>query len=221
MGYLGFSSPYGTVTVFRQNSLTLDAVFAYDPIGASYAFSPLGWQGITCGVGDTEDCRFTTSVKYRGEFGQFRVVGLWQFGGYDLNNASTGAYQLQLGGDIPNLAGGTLSLDAIGSYVQNAVSMRLAGNTLPAVLPQVLTATLSDNSSVMLLAKYTNGPVRLYGGYECIRYAPPSNPYAPGEGFSDIAGDFVCAGCAAINNTNINSTAFNAGDRLFNVVWAG
>src|SRR6266404_3420901 len=37
-GYVGVSSPtYGTLTVFRQNSLTLDAVFDYDPFGASYA----------------------------------------------------------------------------------------------------------------------------------------------------------------------------------------
>jgi predicted porin len=221
VGYLGVSSPYGTLTVFRQNSLTLDAVFAYDPMGASYAFSPIGWQGITCGVGDTEDCRFSTSVKYHVDIGQFRVAALWQFGGYDLNNASTGSYQLQLGGDIANLAGGTLSLDAIGSYVQNAVSISLAGSTLPAVLPQVLTATLSDDSSVMLVAKYSNGPVKLFAGYEFIRYAPPSSPFAPGAGFSDISGDFVCAGCAALNNTNINSTAFNAGDKLFNVFWTG
>jgi predicted porin len=221
VGYLGVSSPYGTVTVFRQNSLTLDAVFAYDPLGASYAFSPIGWQGITCGVGDTEDCRFSTSVKYRADIGQFRVAALWQFGGYELNNAATGSYQLQLGGDITNLAGGTLSLDAIGSYVQNAVSTALAGNTLPAVLPQVLTATLSDDTSVMLVGKYSNGPLKLFAGYEFIRYAPPSNPFAPGTGFSNISGDFVCAGCAAINNTNINNTAFNAGDKLFNVFWTG
>ena len=221
VGYLGVSSPYGTLTVFRQNSLTLDAVFAYDPMGASYAFSPIGWQGITCGVGDTETCRFTTSVKYRVDIGQFRVAALWQFGGYDLNNASTGAYQLQLGGDIHNLAGGTLSLDAIGSYVQNAVSLAVAGNTLPAVLPQVLTATLSDDTSVMLVGKYSNGPFKLFAGYEYIQYAPPTTPYAPRTGFSDIAGDFVCAGCAAINNTNINSTAFNAGDKLFHVFWTG
>jgi len=221
VGYLGVSSPYGTLTVFRQNSLTLDAVFAYDPMGASYAFSPIGWQGITCGAGDTEDCRFSTAVKYRVAIDQFRVAALWQFGGYDLNNAATGSYQLQLGGDIPNLAGGTLSLDAIGSYVQNAVSIGLAGSTLPAVLPQVLTATLSDNTSVMLVSKYSNGPVKLFAGYEFIRYAPPSNPFAPRTGFSDIAGDFVCAGCAAINNTNINNTAFNAGDKLFHVFWTG
>jgi predicted porin len=221
VGYLGVSSPYGTLTVFRQNSLTLEAVFAYDPMGASYAFSPIGWQGITCGVGDTETCRFTTSVKYHVDIGQFRVAALWQFGGYDLNNASTGAYQFQLGGDITNLAGGTLSLDAIGSFVQNAVSLAVAGNTLPAVLPQVLTATLSDDMSVMLVGKYSNGPFKLYAGYEYIQYAPPTTPYAPRTGFIDIGGDFVCAGCAAINNTNINSTAFNAGDKPFNVVWTG
>jgi predicted porin len=161
------------VTVFRQNSLTLDAVFAYDPISASYAFSPIGWQGITCGVGDTEDCRFSTSVKYHVDIGQFRIGALWQFGGYSLNNAATGSYQLQFGGDFANLAGGTLSLDAIGGYVQNAVAVTLAGNALPAVLPQVLTATLSDDSSVMLVGKYSKGPVKLFAGYEFIQYAPP------------------------------------------------
>jgi predicted porin len=221
VGYLGVSSPYGTLTVFRQNTLTLDAVFAYDPMSASYAFSPIGWQGITCGAGDTEDCRFSTSVKYRVDIGQFRVAALWQFGGYSLNNAATGSYQLQIGGDIANLAGGTLSLDAIGSYVQNAVSIGLAGNTLPAVLPQVLTATLSDDSSIMLVGKYSNGPFKLFAGYEFIRYAPPSNRFAAGTGFSDIAGDFVCAACAAINGTNINNTAFDAGNRLFQVFWTG
>src|SRR6201999_384639 len=146
VGYLGVSSPYGTLTLFRQNSLTLDAVFAYDPMSASYAFSPIGWQGITCGGGNTENCRHSTSLKYRVDIGQFRVAALWQFGGYELNNAATGTYQLQVGGDI-NPAGGKLSLDVIGSHAQNAVAFGLAGNTLPAVLPQVLTATLSDNSA--------------------------------------------------------------------------
>jgi predicted porin len=221
VGYLGVSSPYGTLTVFRQNTLTLDAVFAYDPMSASYAFSPIGFQGITCGVGDTEDCRLSTALKYHVDIGQFRVAALWQFGGYELNNAATGSYQLQVGGDIPNLAGGTLSVDAIGSFVQNAVSLGLAGSTFPAVLPQVLTATLSDDSSVMLVGKYTNGPLKLFAGYEFIQFARPSTPFLTGTGFNTIAGDFVCAGCAAINNTNINNTAFNAGDRLLHVFWTG
>ena len=221
VGYLGVSSPYGTLTVFRQNALTLDGVVAYDPMGGSNAFSAIGYQGATCGAGDTEDCRLSTAVKYRVDIGKFRVAAFWQFGGYDLNNAATGSYQFQIGGDIANLAGGTLSLDAIGSYIQNAVSMGLAGNTLPGVLPQVLTATLSDNTGAMLLARYSNGPLKLFAGYEYILYAPPSDPFGAGTGFNDIAGNFVCAGCAAFNNTNINSTAFNAGDKTLNVFWTG
>lgn len=101
------------------------------------------------------------------------------------------------------------------------MSISLAGNTLSAVLPQVLTATLSDDTSVMLLAKYSNGPVKLFAGYEYIQYAPPSNPFGAGTGFNDVSGNFVCAGCTAINNTNINSTAFSAGDKLFHVFWTG
>jgi predicted porin len=218
-GYLGVSSPtYGTLTVFRQNSLTLDGVNAYDPMAGSYAFSVIGYQGTTCGVGNTEDCRFSTSLKYRVDIGQFRVGALWQFGGYNQNNASNGAYQLQFGGNIPNLAGGTLSLDAIGSFVKDAVGIANAGNTLPATLPQVLTATISDDTSVMLLGKYANGPLNLYGGYEWIRYAPPSDPQSF---FTNIAGDFLCAGCAGFNNTNIVNTAFDAGDKTLHVFWTG
>src|SRR5260370_8930521 len=99
-------------------------------MGASYAFSPIGWQGITCGVGDTEDCRFSTSLKYRLDIGQFRVAALWQFGGYSLNNASTGAYQFQLGADFANLAGGTPSLDPIGTRLPNPLPIMHSGRTL-------------------------------------------------------------------------------------------
>ncbi|WP_256807694.1 hypothetical protein [Bradyrhizobium sp. Bra64] len=107
-------------------------------------------------------------MKNRVDIDQFRLAVLWQFGGYELNNAATSTYQLQIGGNI-NLAGGKLSLDAIGSYAQNAVAIGLAGNTLPAVLPQVLTATVSVNSAVMLVGKYTRGPWQLFGGYQFIR----------------------------------------------------
>jgi hypothetical protein len=51
--------------------------------------------------------------------------------------------------------------------------------------------------------------------------AKPSNAFAAGAGFNDIAGDFVCAGCAAINKTNVNSTAFSAGDKILHVFWTG
>jgi predicted porin len=228
-GYVGVSSPtYGTLTVFRQNSLTLDAVFDYDPLSASYAFSPIGFQGITCGGGNTENCRNSTSLKYRLNVGQFRVAALWQFGGYGQNNASNGAYQFGVGADIATWGKGVFSFDAIYSYVRDSVSLAQApgsndanGVPIPPFLPQTLTATISDNSAVMLVAKYAVGPLKLYAGYEHIRFMAPSDPQTA---FTDIAGSFLCQNCAAFNNTNINNTAFGVnglGDRRMQVMWTG
>jgi predicted porin len=183
-GYVGVSSPtYGTLTVFRQNSLTLDAVFDYDPFGASYAFSPIGFQGITCGGGNTQNCRHSTSLKYRINIDHFRAAALWQFGGYGENNASNGAYQLGVGADIPTWGKDLLSFDAIYSHVTDSVALALApgannafGMPIPPFLPQALTATLSNNTAAMFVAKYTTGPLKLYAGYEHIRYTAPSDP---------------------------------------------
>jgi predicted porin len=226
LGYLGFSSPtYGSLTVFRQNTLTLDGIAAYDPMALSYAFSPIGFSGTTCGVGRTEDCGFSTSLKYRVDISRLRFAALWQFGGYDLNNAANGAYQFQLGGDIPNLGQGTLSVDGIYSFVRDAVGTSLAGNPLnafgspvPPFLPQVYTATISDNTSAMFLGRYTVGPLKLYAGYEWIQFAPPSDPQTA---FNDIGGNFLCIGCADINNTNINNTAFSVHDEILQIFWTG
>jgi predicted porin len=137
VGYLGVrSDTYGTLTVFRQNSLTLDGVLAYDPMGGSYAFSPIGFNGTTCGGGDTEDCRYSTALKYRVNVGPVRVGALWQFGGYQLNNGSNGAGQIQLGGDVKSLGPGTLSLDGIYSHVKDAVQLNLtSGATNAAGMP--------------------------------------------------------------------------------------
>jgi hypothetical protein len=98
-----------------------------------------------------------------------------------------------------------LLVDAIYSHVKDSVSLALAagsnnanGVPIPPFLPQTLTATISDNEAVMLVAKYTNGPLKLYGGYEHIRYMAPSDPRAA---FTDIVESFVCLGCDALNNT--------------------
>jgi predicted porin len=228
-GYVGLSSPtYGTLTAFRQNSLTLDAVFDYDPFGASYAFSPIGFQGITCGGGNTENCRNSTSLKYRVTVGEFRAAALWQFGGYGQNNASNGGYQLGVGADIPTFGKGTFSFDAIYSFFRDSVSVSLApgtndafGTPIPPFLPQALTARISNNTAAMLVAKYTTGPLKLFAGYEYIRFAAPSDPQTA---FTDVAGNFVCAGCTAFNNTNINNTAFGVdglGNELLQIMWIG
>lgn len=83
---------------------------------------------------------------------------------------------------------------------------RIVSNAAPTpFLPQTLTATLSDNTAAMFVAKYTTGPLKLFAGYEHIRHTAPSDPQAA---FTDIAGDYLCLNCQAFNNTNINNTAY-------------
>ena len=130
--FMGVSNKtYGTLTAGRVNTLSLDAINSYDPMGGSYAFSPLGFSGSFAGFGDTEAARANTAVKYRLDFPVYgenlRVAGLVQWGGYDQGNGTDGMYQGQVGGDF-NLFGGapyagTLSLDAIGSYAKDAVNL--------------------------------------------------------------------------------------------------
>jgi predicted porin len=226
-GYVGVnSSTYGTLTVFRQYALTRDAAYDYDALSGSYAFSPI--KGVTCGGGNTENCRYSTSLKYRIGLGHLRAAALWQFGGYAQNNASNGAYQFQIGADIPTSGEGALSFDAIYSYVRDAVSLALGpgstdanGVPIPPFLPQALTATISDNYAALLLAKYSIQRLKLYAGYERITYMAPSDPQTD---FTDTAGNFLCEGCVGFNNTNIINTAFGRngfGNKILQVVWTG
>jgi hypothetical protein len=65
--------------------------------------------------------------------------------------------------------------------------------------PQFLTATISNDTSVMALAKYSHGPLNLYGGYEWIQYAPPSDPQTS---FTNIAGDTITGFAASSASPN-------------------
>ena len=121
-----------------------------------------------------------------------------------------------------------LSLDAIYSHVTDSVGLSLgpgsnnaSGVPIPPFLPQALTATISDNEAVMFVAKYTNGPLKVFAGYEHIRYMAPSHPQTA---FNSISGDFLCAGCTAFNNTTINNAAFGVNgldNKTFQVMWVG
>ncbi len=161
VGFVGVSSPtYGTLTFFRQNSLTLDGLALYDPMALSYAFSQIGFQSVGTGAGISETARATTSVKYRYQYGDFRAAALYQFGGYEENNGANGAVQFQLGGDIKHVGPGTLSIDGIFSYEKDAATLALGGGTtningVPITFPaQTVTATISNNTAWIGLAKY-------------------------------------------------------------------
>lgn len=213
VGFAGVSNAtYGTLTVGRQNALTTDGVLAYDPMGGSYAFSPIGFSGTVSGGGDTENARYSSAVKYRVDIANFRFSAIYQFGGYDLNNGSKDAFGAQIGGDFA-IGPGTLSLDAIAGYNKDAVNLGLSATG-------VLGATISNNTNVMVLAKYTVDRLKLYAGYEWMQFAPPSDPDI--ASFTDIAGNLICGGaCGTATLTGITTNAYNVHDKVLQAFWAG
>jgi predicted porin len=215
--FIGVSNKtYGTLTVGRVNTLSLDAINSYDPMGGSYAFSPLGFSGSFAGFGNTEAARANTAVKYRLDVpypsfygASFRVAGLVQWGGYDQGNGTTGLYQGQAGADV-NLFqgapyGGTLSMDFIGSWAKDVVNVGTFNGTCTQItkgpfagqatctsgIPTGynntdVTATLSNNTGFLATAKYKVQALTVYGGYAWLRQANPSDDFL--NGFETIGG---------------------------------
>jgi hypothetical protein len=253
--FIGVSSPvYGTLTFGRLNTPLSDAVLAYDPMGGSYAFSLIGNSGATCGVGDTEECRWTTGIKYRVNVGDFRLVVAGQpigggQNGFNTYNPNNGAVEGGIGGDIRHFGPGTLSADVLGGYVRDAVNWTTLFTSVGGVGPTIATgwpsavaflgtnaglkATISNNTSVMAVVKYSFGtwantppplvakgavpsgpsgiPLTLYAGYEWIQFANPSDPVTTSfrdDGFqfnfTNVAGSVLSA-----NGTTIANNAFN------------
>ena len=247
-GFIGFSNKtYGTLVGGRVNTLGLDGLVAYDPMGSAYAFSPFGYSGSYAGFGDTELTRSNTALKYRGEFMNFRGSGLVQIGSYNQGNGSTSMYQAGVGADFANLlpntaAAGTLSFDAIGAYAQNAVNLStftgscatltsgpFRGETactsgIPKFYDQSdLKATLSNNTGVFLLGKYkfAQFPLTLSGGWQYIKQSNPSDTFP--NGFQTIGGYNVpgtIIGNKALPTQWISYNTYNI-SRIANVFFFG
>ena len=233
LGFAGVSNDtYGTLTFGRQNTLMTDAILAYDPLSNSLAFSALGFFGSWGGGGDTQDKKATTAIKYRVSYANWHFGAFGQVGGYEQQNAERGAFQGDVGADF-KVGPGVFSTDVIAGYTKDAVAMAVAGTPTdkfghpiniftPGFGNAFLSATLSDNAVVMVNAKYTMERVKLYAGWEWVQQKNPSDPFTvPGSGFLDVAGDFVCFGCTNLNGTNISSTAFNGGTKIFQIAWFG
>ncbi len=198
----------------RVYTLSLDAINSYDPMGGSYAFSPLGFSGSFAGFGDTEAARVNTAVKYRLNLptiygANLRVGGLAQWGGYDQGNGTEALYQGQVGGDFKLFGGtpyaGALSMDFIGSWAKDAVNLSnftgscatltsgpFAGQTgctsgLPRFYADTdLRATLSNNTGFLFTAKYKWHALTAFGGYSWLRQTNPSDNFP--NGFRTIGG---------------------------------
>ena len=223
--YAGFSSPtVGTFTFGRHVTLLADGVGKYDPLGASQAFSLIGFSGTTAGGGDTEDRRLDQSVKYTAKYGPMHLGALYQFSG--ANGKVNTAAQAQLG-----VEGGGASVDAYYAKKYDAVATAtlsaaqvsgLATLCTTSVAPPAnpngalcfssgnsLAATISDNTTYSIMGSYSVGKVKFSAGYEHIAFDNPSTPLLQG---SLTIGGYVLA--------YTNNTAFTS-QKTLQVFWAG
>jgi hypothetical protein len=249
---VGLSQPvFGTMTFGRQNSLLNDSLSAYDPMGASYAFAMIGYSGKYAGAGGTEEARWTTAIKYRVNVGDFRFAVMGQpiggaDGGYNAYNPNNGAVAGQIGSDFRHLGPGVFSWDVVGTWEKDAVNI---GTTFPGQTTDLgwptsfpsgpagsgLKATISNNTSIAVLAKYSFGswgntpppvvgkappvpsgpsgiPLTLYAGYEWIQLANPSDPQTSSFLDDGFTFNYVNAHASALsaNGTTIFNNAFNS-----------
>lgn len=204
------SARFGTLTFGRQVTLLSEGTIRYDPNELSTAFGLLGASNTYSGGGSSENNRLDSAAKYWLDFDdRVHVAGLYKFNGSD-GSANT-AVQAQLGATVAGA-----SLDAYYSKVNSSItasSLTAAQVTKLASLgdsvSDSLAATVSDNTTYALMGLYPLGPLKLFAGYENIRYANPRSPLS--AGFIDIGG-YVLA--------FVNNTAYDQ-PKIVQVYWTG
>jgi predicted porin len=197
------STEWGTLTVGRHVTILGENIVKYDPMNGSYAFSPIGYSGMTGGMGDTEDVRLDDSVKYQWKYDMFHVGALYQFGKVDSSPGE--AWQGDVGFDYAGFG-----VDGIFGHKKDALSLGSLSATQVLTLPlNSLAATVSDNTTYTLLGSYTAGPWKLSAGFEHIKYENPSLPLT--VPFSGLGGYFISV---------LNNAAFPH-DKTIDVSWAG
>ena len=201
--YAGISSvSLGTLTFGRVNSLMADNLNKYDPQLQANAFSPIAFSGVSGGLGDTEDKALDDSLKYNLTYGPVRFAVLYQFGSRGV--VPEGSESVDLGFDYSGL-----SVDALYGKVRGAVAVASLNAAQNAAAPGTLAATISDNTAYSLLASYTLKPIKMYFGYEHIKYANPQDPLPVN---SVTIGGYVLS--------VVNNTAFTI-NKVLDYSWGG
>jgi predicted porin len=187
--YVGVSSKtLGTLTVGRQLSLMGDSLAKHDPLPASLAFSPIAFSGTAGGFGDTQDKNQDDTVKYAFSRGPVRLSGLYQFGkkGYE----PEGAYEVSAGATVAGL-----SVDVVYGFVRGAIFASSLTAAQNAAAPGTLAGRISDNTAYSLMGNYKISRIKLYAGYEHMRFANPKDPLPNG---TVTIGGYVLS---TVNNT--------------------
>jgi predicted porin len=208
--YAGFKSEhFGELTFGRQITLLAQGAIKYDPNYMSTAFGLLGASNTYVGGGSSEDNRLDSTARYLLHFGELLHVGaLYKF------NGSSGAGRTAVQADVGGSFAGA-DVDAYYSRVRSSITASALSAAQVGALPpeytasNALAATVSDNTAYALMARYQLSSLKLFGGYENIKYVNPTTPL--GAGFTDI-GDYVLA--------FVNNTAYN-NPKILQVYWSG
>jgi predicted porin len=218
VAFAGISNKtFGTLTFGRQNGLMLDMLTKYDPQLQAQAFSPIALSGTSGGLGDTESNRLDNSIKYNLQVGPARVAYIHGFGsdGYWPQNSNEFSVGMDMAG---------FSIDALYGVVHGEVasaSLSAANvttlNTAPQPLPgwslgNTLSGTVSDNTGYSVQMSYNAKdyfPIKLYAGWERIKFNNPSHPDPVG---TQVDGGYILG--------IVSNTAFNI-QKILQISWVG
>jgi predicted porin len=203
------SERFGALIFGRQVTLLNEGMITYDPNYLSTAFGLLGASNTYAGGGSSEDNRLDSTLKYLlGSDQPLHLGALYKF------NGSNGSERTAVQADVGGRAAGA-SVDAFYSKVKSSISASSLSVPQAAALPagyalsNSLAGTVSDNTAYALMGSYKLGSLKVFAGYEYIKYVDPNTPLS--AGFSDIGGYVL----AFVNNNAYKNPKINQ------VYWTG
>jgi predicted porin len=197
--YGGMSSTYfGTLTFGRQRALGTDTMLAYDPAGGGDT-QDTRWDDAIKYRLTYGPAHFGAMYKFAdGAGGCYSAAATWTAATCTPEQAHNTAYGFDLGGEYAKF-----SVDVVYQHYNQAISVLnpLLGpesltqpyqsttnsiNTNPITGVNVIETNnteygiVTNNTAVMVAAKYTWDQLKFFGGYEHIRQTNPSNPLGIG-----------------------------------------
>ena len=194
---VGLEGGFGSIKAGRMTTVMADTVGAYDPLGASYAASPLGFNGGYSGAGFTGEGRWDNSLKYAKSFGAFNFNAGYKTAGTTGGVKQGQAYATALeyaqsdwsvkvgyaaNKDAIIAASGATAICAAGSGVSCATGYVGSVSGTPAAVVAganvnnpALALTFADTNALTIAGKYVLGSLTFKGGWEMITAKNPSH----------------------------------------------
>jgi len=201
--YVGISSIWGDLTAGRQTSFGVDQLGEYDPQGAGYAVSPLGFYGSYSGGGVGALNRWDNSIKYVNQISGVKFGAMYGFGA--TSNSFTTGQNVGL-----TLAYSDTTYGVQATYLKSEDALK-GGNENGTTVPVgSISATALNTEAEMLSARHTVGQFTTKAGIVHMKFTNPSN----------AAFDATTTALSGIQVATVNTTAYGT-PYVQNIVWLG